>query len=57
MNLDHPALVADRAIFEQRLAELGADQVRAMIAIGAFPTNHNVVIAEWLAEQKAAVAR
>lgn len=50
-NLDHADLKDDRKAFEARLAELGPDTVRAMLASGSFPTTSNVVILEWLKGQ------
>ena len=48
-NLDHPELADERAEFEARLETMGVEGVRMMMASGGFPTNHNVVIFEWLA--------
>ena len=51
-NLDHPDLKDDREEFEKRLAELGPETVRTMMATASFPNGHNVVIHEWLAAQQ-----
>lgn len=50
-NLDHDDLKDDREAFEKRLADLGPDTVRAMMSAGQFPTNHDIVLGEWLTAQ------
>lgn len=54
MNLDHPSLADDRAAFEARLDALGVEAVKAMHAVGAFPTGHTVTILEWFKAKDAA---
>lgn len=51
-NLDHDDLKDDREAFEKRLADLGPDTVRAMMSAGQFPTNHDIVLGEWLTAQR-----
>lgn len=51
-NLDHDDLKDDREAFEARLAELGPVRVRMMWAAGQFPTNHDIVLGEWLTAQR-----
>ena len=48
MNLDHPEMAEDRKAFEDRMAELGVDEVKRLQALGAFPTGHTVLINEWI---------
>ena len=56
LDLNHPDNAEAKAALLERLATLGADQVRSMMAVGAFPTTSNAVIYDWLADPKPAPA-
>lgn len=56
LDLNHADNADAKAALIERLAQLGPDTVRSMMAAGAFPTTSNAVIYDWLAGPKPAPA-
>lgn len=50
-NLDHEDNADAKAALLKRLAVLGPEQVRSMLAVDAFPMGSHVIVLDWLRDQ------